>query len=330
MNNMPAHAAKQPLQRPLDGGARTARVLATALLAALGVLATPAQALTFNLSYDSSVTNAPAGFQSAFQNAISFYETNFTSPVTVNLSVGWGEVGGTLLNGALGSSLSYTMGASYSQVSSALSSLAAPGFLPALDPTGGRTISVNLANAKALGLAPHLPRNQLDGSVGFSDSASWAFDPNQRAQAGAYDFIGVAMHEVGETLGRISMLTPGCSGSSCSESVLDLFRYTAPGTLDLSGTNAYFSLNGGVTSLNTFHGNASTGDLGDWAGQTVDAFNYAAAMGQELPFSAGDLQVMASLGYGLAAPVPEPSESAFMLAGLGILGWRFGARRKAA
>lgn len=302
-------------------------LIAAAFAVASGLLANPTYALTFNVTYDSSVSSAPSGFQSAFQDAINFYQTSFTSPITVNLNVGWGEVGGGSLGGGLGASSSSILSTSYTQVKNALSSLSAPGYLPASDPTGGRTITVNTADAKALGLV-HLNPNVSDGAVGFSNTVNWAFNPAQRAQTGAYDFIGVAEHEIGETLGRISVLTPGCSGSTCSESVLDLFRYTAAGTLDLSGTNAYFSMDGGITHINTFNGNAGAGDLGDWSGLTVDAFNYAVGTGQELTFSAGDSQVMASLGYTLAVPVPEPSEAAFMLAGLGLLGWRYRSKCK--
>ena len=298
------------------------RLIAAALAMASGFLSAQAHALTFNVTYDSSVSSAPLGFQSAFQDAINFYQTSFSNPITINLNVGWGEVNGsTIGSGALGESSSNGIGATYIQVRNALSSVGAPGYLPASDPTGGRTIYVSTANAKAIGLG-HLPPS-TDGYVGFNNSVNWTFDPAQRAQSGAYDFIGIAHHEISEVMGRFSTL-----GWNNYESVQDLFRYTATGALDLSGRSAYFSMDGGYTKINTFNGSSSTGDLGDWAGQTVDAYNAFASSGQELPVSAGDLKMMASLGYTAIAPVPEPSEAAFMLAGLGLLGWRY--RRKAA
>ena len=53
-----------------------------------------AHALSFNLTFDDSTVGAPAEFFTAFNDAIQFYETNFTDPITINLQVGWGEVTG--------------------------------------------------------------------------------------------------------------------------------------------------------------------------------------------------------------------------------------------
>ena len=293
--------------------------LRAAFAAALagGLLATPAYALTFNVSYGSSVTNASnaATIEQAFNDAISFYQNTFTNNVTINLNVGWGYVGSTqIASGALGESSFSETTTNFSTLQGVLPSTA----LPLSDPTNGGSIYLSFANARVLGLLPRAYRSALDGSVGFDSTANWTFDPTQRAQSGAYDFIGVAEHEISEVLGRYSAL-PG------QESVLDLYRYSAANTLDTTGASAYFSTDRGVTKSYYFNGNASAGDLGDWTGQSNDAFNYGIPAGTELKVSATDRQEMASLGYTLAAPVPEPAEAALMVAGLGLLGWR--ARR---
>ena len=296
-----------------------------AAVLAIGLLSSPEAhaALTFNITYDSSVTGSPLApeIEGAFQYATGFFQQYFYNPITINLNVGWGEVGGQSLGSFdLGESSSNTVTTTYAQLPPSL--LLNSGLVPWVDPTGGRTITVNTADAKVLGLSG--PSSSLDGSVGFDSAVTWTFDANHRAQPNAYDFIGVAEHEISEVMGRNSMLTPGCTGSSCPESVLDLFRYTAPGHHDLTGTQgdgAYFSLNGGVTSVNTYNTNAAT-DLADWVGQTVDAFNFSGGTGQELPVSYGDRQEMYALGYGQvfpAAPVPEPTERSLLLVGLGLI-----------
>src|SRR5437868_12427363 len=96
---------------------------------------------------------------------------------------------------------------------------------------------------------------------------------------------GVAEHEISEVLGRIADL--GSIGGTLDP--LDLFRYSAPNTGALSvGNGQYFSIDGGYTNLNTFNG-ARGGDVGDWAGYTIDAFNAGARSGVTLPISAADI-----------------------------------------
>jgi len=75
---------------------RARRPLSAFSLLIIGVLLCQpsAQALTFNLTFDPSTASAPAGFSTAFDDAILFYETTFDDPITINLDVGWGEVAG--------------------------------------------------------------------------------------------------------------------------------------------------------------------------------------------------------------------------------------------
>jgi hypothetical protein len=113
-------------------------------------------------------------------------------------------------------------------------------------------------------------------------------------------------------MGRISLLNN-------TQSVLDLYRYSSQGVLDTTGGSAYFSTDGGKTSIKAFNGDSNIGDLGDWAISGGDAFNYAAGTNQALPFSSADLKVMQALGY--VDPVPEPETYAMLLAGLGLIGF---------
>ena len=68
----------------------------------------------------------------------------------------------------------------------------------------------------------------------------------------------------------------------------------APGVLSPGTTAGYFSIDGGQTALNNF--NPGSGD-GDWAGNTVDAYNAYATPGVVLPVSNNDLIAMDVLGW---------------------------------
>jgi hypothetical protein len=258
--------------------------------------------LVFNITYDSSVSNAPAGFSNAITDVVNYYESVFSDPISVNIDVGWGEVARQSLSGALGASETNLGGFSYSQVKTALAADAksaddatAIASLPGSDPTGGGSFVLATAEAKALGLSAG---TAVDGYVGFSSSVNYTFDPNNRAVSGAYDFIGVAEHEISEVMGRIALLGTPIGGLSRTYSVLDLFRYSSPGVRQLvAGTTAYFSLDGGNTNLNNFN-TLSGEDAGDWAnGGGNDSYNAAGRSGVAELVSSNDLRVMDAIGW---------------------------------
>ena len=284
------------------------------LLSCIGALLGPAQplaqALTFNLTFDASTVGAPAGFFTAVNNAIQFYQTNFTDPITLNLHVGWGKINGQNLSpGAFGQSAAFGPALiHYDQVKSALigdaksaSDLTSIANLPVTDPTNNANANFSLANAeaKALGLLAGNAAG-IDGFVGFSSTAAFTFDPNHRAVAGKYDFIGVAEHEISEVMGRFGLGQNGAASGRYGP--IDLFRYSSPGVLDLVPANgAYFSINGGATAINTFNGTGS-GDLSDWAGATIDSYDVGPTVGSINAVSAGDLIVMDVIGYDRLVP----------------------------
>ncbi len=281
--------------------------------AALGV--------SFNLTFDASTSSAPAAFFTAFHEATSFYESEFSDPITINMAVGWGEIGGGALNPSdIGESLTRQQGLfTYGQVRSALvndgktgADALAVATLGVTDPTRGKPFLLSNAEAKALGLLAG-NASGIDGWVGFRSTVPYAFDANNRAQPGEYDFIGLAEHEISEVMGRYGMTQNGVSGAY---SPLDLFRYTLPGSLDLSPQNgAYFSIDGGTTVINTFNGTGG-GDLSDWLGLTADSYNAFLRLNQELNVSAGDITAMDVIGYDA---VPEPKALGLSAFGVAIV-----------
>jgi hypothetical protein len=260
--------------------------------------------LRFNVTYDDSVEGAPPGFVDALNEAINFYQTMFSDPITINLQVGWGEIQGRPLSaGTLGQSSPRQQTYTYAQIRTALiadtksdDDEIAIESLPLDDPTDGARFLMPNAEAKALRLLKG-GASDLDGSVGFSSQVTWTFDPDNRSVPGAYDFIGVALHEISEVMGRI-----GISQTSTTFKPLDLFRYSGPNSRDFTPANGdYFSIDNGNTRINTFNG-VSGGDLGDWRGDTIDAYNANASLGRAMTISDGDMTVMDVLGYDRIIP----------------------------
>jgi hypothetical protein len=261
--------------------------------------------MDIDLSFDSSVGSAPAGFVAAVDYVVGLYDALFPVSVTVDIDVGYGEIDGQRLGSDdLGESETNEIYASYAQVVSALNAnattaeaKAADATLPANNPTGSSDYAVATAEAKVLGLES--ASADVDGYVGFSSSVAFTYNPNDRAVSGKYDFIGTVEHEITEVLGRFAGLS-----ASNGYSILDLFRYSAAGVRSLSqnSSNAYFSIDSGNTDLDNFNTNPS-GDLGDWAASAGDdSFLAFSDSGVENGLSATDLTVMDVLGYG-ATPV---------------------------
>jgi hypothetical protein len=256
------------------------------------------------------VNAAPTGYKTAVQAAVQYFETTFSNDITVNISFGWGEVGGQAMgSGAIGESLAnYDTGYSYSQVRNYLlkadvgSSLVfqAVQDLPVIDPTGRARFVITTAEEKALGLISGFS-SAIDGYVGLSSSPSttFTFDPNNRAVPGDYDAIGALEHEISEVLGR-SVFT-----SQPFDDPLDLFRFSAPNVHTFHEGPAYFSLDGGVTSLKAFNDGTNGGDGGDWATSAqIDAFDAFGHRGVLQPVSLVDVEALELLGYAVSPTAP--------------------------
>ena len=270
--------------------------------------------MIINVSFDASVSSAPAAFTTAVNEVVQYFENQFTDPITFNVAVGYGEVNGAALDqGALGESTTWGATYTYSAIRNAViadaktadDTLAAHS-LAASDPiSGGHSYWMANAEAEALGLAPH--NNRLDGAMGFDASGTLDFDASNGISPGTYDFTGVMMHELSEIMGRQAGLSP-----ADGYELMDLFRYSAPGTHNFVGTHAaYLSLDGGQTglvSVNTDPG----GDFGDWAPSAGNDAGLAFGNpGVASGFSDADLRIMDGLGWDRSSSQPLVSNTVF-------------------
>jgi hypothetical protein len=141
----------------------------------------------------------------------------------------------------------------------------AGGLVTRVDNDGSRnndSLSVNTSVLKAIGVAPvYTGANAAigaDGSVSFSNAFAFDFNPTDGITAGSFDFVGIAIHEIGHALGYRSGVDiydvntnfGGNLNNFTFLTQLDLFRYSAAsaalGINDWQiGGNPYFSIDGG-------------------------------------------------------------------------------------
>jgi autotransporter-associated beta strand protein len=283
------------------------------IAAAFASAASTAHGLTINLNFDSSVASSFGANTISMTNAVTYaaqqFENNFSDNITLNFTVK--AVPNTSLLSQSSAYLAVKTSDnspvfSYSEVVAAFNNsqsttndAAAYSALPANDPSGGNPYLIPNAQAKALGIAVY--DQPSDGTVTFGAGFNYAYDPNNRSVAGAYDIIGITEHEFSESMGRLFGLGRNIAGFNPSYLPYDLFRFNSAGTRDMTnGSGIYFSLDNGATNLrNYYFPNGGGSDPQDWSSDVPDAFNALAAPGAKLDMSAVDLAAMDVLGYHL-------------------------------
>lgn len=303
--------------------------------------ATAAQAVKFNFVPEPGTSEqAINGFTAAGQ----LWSDNFTDDVTLNIDIGFKS----LEPEVLGETSIESIGKPYSAILNALNKdkistddatavanlqTGSSVDFRTTDPSTGNTIldnnfttnnvylDVNRANAKALGLLGS-NNTSTDASIAFNSDFNFDFDRSDGISSNAYDFVGVAAHEIGHALGFSSgvdpvdyLSEPNGPGAPLSLedyrvfTPLDLFRFSntskAFGVPDLAaGSNAYFSIDKGQTNLGQFSTGTYNGD-GRQASHWKDALNLGimdptAANGELLKISALDLRAFDVIGWNLA------------------------------
>ena len=297
-----------------------ARLAFLAILVLIFAAGRTASALTINLTFDTDAKLTAAGLtaqniidmKAACSFAAKQFTDRYTDPINVNIMVtaspGTSDLGS--------SSTFFDTVASYAALRNAFAAdsktaddattVGAGGSLPAgADPIAGPHIyNVTRAQAKALGLRADDMQN--DGTFNFGGGQKWTYDPNNRKVAGKFDFIGVAMHEYSEIMGRNSIMAdPKFGAGTPNYCAFDLFHYTGAGTRGLNnGPGRSFSFNNGTSLLIAFNDGGNGGDLQDWAGPAPDSFNAAGPPNEQDDLTPVDLQTMDVIGYDRGAITP--------------------------
>lgn len=324
------------IQRPAfaNGGRIRRRLLPLLAVAVTAiVIPAPAQALVINPTFETGLSGAA---QAVINAAIGFYQNTFSNNITVNIDF-------HNMTSGLGASESVIYDATYADYRSLLTVSAsssndftALAHLPASVPGGG--ITIKSADARAVGFnAPGITftstnsggfcaGSNLDGCIGLNVS-------NTTIGGGAYSLLNTVEHEIDEVLGLGSSLLAG-NQQYAYKSPEDLFRYSSTGVLsyDLAcNTAAYFSIDGGVTHLNSFNNCNNGGDYGDWIthtpSQVQDAFtNGTGSSG--LTVGSDEVTALDVIGYTLKQQTTVPEPAGVALFAIGFVGL-FMARRRA-
>ena len=191
-------------------------------------------------------------------------------------------------------------------------------------------MGLSSANAKALGLAA---TGVTDASITFSSNFSFDFDPTDGISANTIDFVGLATHEIGHSLGFNSgvdildtNIPPANPNGPFNDSAfkfvtpLDLFRYstesTALRTIDWTADtrDKYFSLDGGANSIASFATGVNFGDkrqASHWKDERgIGIMDPTFAFGELGVISQIDIRGFDVIGWSradAAVAVPEPA-----------------------
>ena len=305
-----------PLAWPAANSPLAQRSAAAATGASLGgnlSVAAGSAGMQINLIWDASVANAPSGWKTAIQSAATMIQNALSNPITVNIAVGYGEIGGFTggsastvpANSAEGGTLG-DLYQSYSTVRQELVNSATSADdrsilanLGANSPYGSHLIDIAGAQAKSFGLVS-ATSTALDGEIGFA--TNWP----------SSDLVAAALHEITHAMGRNSGWGGAAYGSDVT--LLDLMRFSASGVWANDGSKAsanalqYFSVDGGKTVVVDY---STSSDFGDSASNTLttqDPYNAYVSSGSNA-LTTADLRQLDAMGFTLASVSSPPTNA---------------------
>ncbi len=316
--------------------------------------------LSFNIS-STGDANADAGFQMA----AAYWSSQFEDDITVNVAAGFSNLGESVL----ASSRNATRFFSYAAVRNALAtnSLSANDstFVNSLSNSGSINVyanrltdnpngsgsstaflttkgevGVNRTNQKSLGLRA-ANNAEEDTQITFNNTFAFDFDPTDGIDADKLDFVGIAIHELGHSMGFSSYvdIVDGFGDilalSDVAPTVLDLTRYSPDsfgvGAIDFTADARakYFSIDGGQNAATTGLNHWSLGGTSDGrqASHWKDNLGLgimdptAQPRGQLNLVTELDLMAIDVIGWDRISSVPEPGTACFLtgLAGMASL-----------
>lgn len=308
----------------LTGPWRTYKVLTPMLLACAAVAGShvPAQALTFNFTYQPGVTQRQI---EATELAGLIWSSYLTDDVTVNLH--FEMTSGSLPYGVLGGAVPAVNEIKYNKFREGLQADAAAGGyrLDLPDSTQGSghysvkeqgeaedydELLLTNANNKSLGSDLSGDASGLDGYIQLSQSNNWNYDytPNSTCNRWEscyyeYDFTSVVLHEIGHTLGFVSGID--VLDELESPMALDMFRYSSAsanqGAIDFrKGGDPYFSIDGGKTAIADFekgYGHQASHWKNTYVGSPIGIMSPTLLYGSDRQITSTDLLAFDYIGW---------------------------------
>lgn len=191
---------------------------------------------------------APSGFKTAVIDATQEYSKLFTTysglPETININIGYGEVGGASLpSGALAATSNNGYLVNYSTLTKALTGHGGYSFNAANEPSSSQFF-VSSGEAKTLSFISSISPNS-DASIGLGSLTGTGYSWNTSGTVNSsntgtgtkqYDLQSAAQHEMSEVTGRRGLEHSIVLNNQKTFSTVDVFDYSSPAVLSLATT----------------------------------------------------------------------------------------------